>query len=51
MTTQKSVRDCKSGRIVAVRGFAALKGRLSLREDIDLAKPIAEQVLRRSKHS
>jgi hypothetical protein len=44
-TTERIVRDAKSGRLVTVRGLGAMKGRLSIREDVDLTKPIAAQVL------
>ena len=44
-TTETVVRDAKSGRLVTVHGVGALKGRLSIREDVDLTKPIAAQVL------
>ncbi|WP_213980795.1 hypothetical protein [Sphingomonas sp. dw_22] len=47
-TTQKLVRDSKSGRIVVVRGVGALKGRLSIKKGIDLTKPIASQVMKGS---
>ena len=47
-TTDRIVRDAKSGRVVTVRGLGALKGRLPLREDVDLTKPIAAQVLKGS---
>ena len=43
--TSMTVRDAETGRIVTVRGAGALKGRLTLRDDIDLTKPIAAQVL------
>lgn len=43
-TTERIVRDAKSGRFVTVRGLGALKGRLTIREDVDLTKPIASQV-------
>lgn len=46
--TERVVRDAKSGRLVTVRGAGALKGRLSIREDVDLTKPIAAQVLKGS---
>lgn len=46
--TERVVRDAKSGRIVTVRGLGAMKGRLSIREDVDLTKPIAAQVLKGS---
>jgi hypothetical protein len=38
------VRDPRTGRIVEVYGLGGLKGKLTLREDIDLTKPIFEQV-------
>lgn len=47
-TTETVVRDAKSGRLVTVRGLGAMKGRLSIREDVDLTKPIAAQVLKGS---
>lgn len=47
-TTETVVRDAKSGRLVTVRGLGAMKGRLSIREDVDLTKPIAAQVLKSS---
>ena len=47
-TTERIVRDAKSGRVVTVRGLGALKGRLTIREDVDLTKPIAAQVLKGS---
>lgn len=46
--TERVVRDAKSGRLVTVRGAGALKGRLSIRGDVDLTKPIAAQVLKGS---
>lgn len=48
-TTETVVRDSKSGRFVTVRGLGAMKGRLSIRDDVDLTKPIAAQVLKGSK--
>jgi hypothetical protein len=47
-TTERVVRDAKSGRVVTVRGLGALRGRLTIREDVDLTKPIAAQVLKGS---
>jgi len=47
-TTKTLVRDAKSGRLVTVYGLGALKGRLAIREDVDLTKPIAAQVLKGS---
>jgi hypothetical protein len=46
--TERVARDAKSGRVVTVRGAGALKGRLSIRDDIDLTKPIAAQVMKDS---
>jgi hypothetical protein len=45
----KDVGDPKSGRSVTVRGAGVLKGRLTIEEGVDLTKPIASQVLKRSK--
>lgn len=42
-TTQKVVRDAKSGRLVTVLGAGALKGHLKIKKSIDLTKPIASQ--------
>ncbi|MCE7027893.1 hypothetical protein [Jiella avicenniae] len=40
------VRDAKTGKFVEVRGIGALKGSgLKIRNDVNLVKPIAEQVL------
>ena len=42
------VRDPKDGRFIEVRGANALKDhKLAIRDDIDLTKPIAEQVFGR----
>ena len=41
-----TVRDAQTGRYLTVRGAGALKGRLNLRKDIDLTKPIAAQVFK-----
>jgi len=40
----KTVRDTRSGRLVQVHGLGALRGKLPLRPDVDLTKPIFEQV-------
>lgn len=45
-STSKMVLDPKTGRYVEVHGIGALKGRLRIREGIDLTKPIFEQVLK-----
>ena len=50
----KLVRDPKTGQLVAVRGFGALKDSdLKIRKGVNLTKPIAAQALtgRREKHS
>jgi hypothetical protein len=39
--TGKVVRDAKSGRLIAVRGFGALQDRLEVKKGFDLTKPIA----------
>ena len=48
-STEKVVRDSKSGRFVTVRGAGALKGHLTLKKGVDLTKPIASQALKGSK--
>ena len=45
-TTETVVRDSKSGRSVTVRGAGALEGCLTIKEGVDLTKPIAAQVLK-----
>jgi hypothetical protein len=50
-TTEKIVRDSKSGRFVTVRGAGALKGQLTIKKGVDLTKPIAAQAVKRSKSS
>lgn len=45
----KVVGAPKSGGAVTVRGAGALKGRLTIEEGIDLTKPIASQVLKKSR--
>jgi hypothetical protein len=48
-TSEKVVRDSKSGRFVTVRGAGALKGHLTIKKGVDLTKPIAAQAMARSK--
>lgn len=48
-TTETTVRDTKSGRIVTVRGVGALKGHLTIQKGLDLTKPIASQALKGAK--
>jgi hypothetical protein len=48
---KKIVRDALSGRVVEVRGFGALKGRLTIKKGVDLTKPIYDQVTRKSHRS
>ena len=48
-TTEKLVRDSKSGRYVTVRGAGALKGHLKIMKGVDLTKPIASQAMKKSK--
>lgn len=38
------VHDTKSGLSYKLKGYGALKGKITFRDDIDLTKPIAEQV-------
>jgi hypothetical protein len=45
-TTEKVVRDAKSGRLVTVRGAGALKGHLKINKGVDLTKPIASQAMK-----
>jgi hypothetical protein len=47
-TTEKVVRDSKSGRFLTVRGAGALKGHLTIKKGLDLTKPIALQALKGS---
>jgi len=42
----RGVRDSHTGRTVEVYGLGGLKSKPTLREDIDLTKPIFEQVSR-----
>lgn len=48
-TTETTVCDTKSGRIVTVRGVGALKGHLTIQKGLDLTKPIASQALKGAK--
>ena len=43
-TPSKIVRNSKTGRMVEVRGYGALKGRLNIAKGVDLTKPIYDQV-------
>ncbi len=45
-SSEKVVRDSKSGRYVTVRGAGALKGHLTLKKGLDLTKPIASQAMK-----
>jgi hypothetical protein len=44
----KLVRATRSGNLLEVKGFGALKGQLKVAKGIDLTKPIYEQVSGRS---
>lgn len=44
--TETTVRDSKSGRTLTLRGAGALKGQLTLKESVDLTKPIAAQAMK-----
>lgn len=48
-SSEKVVRDSKSGRYVTVRGAGALKGHLTITKGLDLTKPIASQALKGSR--
>lgn len=48
-TTNVTVRDSKTGRIVTVHGAGALKGHLKLKKSVDLTKPIASQAVKGAK--
>jgi hypothetical protein len=48
-TSERVVRDSKSGRFVTVRGAGALKGHLTIKAGLDLTKPIASQALKAGK--
>jgi hypothetical protein len=39
-------RNEETGEVLVLRGYGSMKGKLELREGIDLAKPIYEQVLK-----
>jgi hypothetical protein len=41
---QTTVRESKSGRVVALKGYGAMQGKFPLAKGIDLTKPIAAQV-------
>ena len=49
--TRKVVRDPRTGRMVEVRGYGALKGQLKLARSLDLTKPIYDQVSKAVRHS
>ena len=40
-----TVRDPKTGKSVTVRGVGALRGALTIKNGVDLTRPIASQVL------
>ncbi len=40
----KHVKDTRTGKVLEVRGFGALKGQLKITRGVDLTKPIYEQV-------
>lgn len=44
----KLVRDSRTGKMLEVRGYGALKGRLKIMPGIDLTKPIYEQVIKKT---
>ncbi len=40
------IRNATTGETVVVKGFGSMKGQFAVNPEIDLTKPIAEQVLR-----
>jgi len=48
-STNTTVRDPKTGRLLTVRGVGALKGHLTLKKGVDLTKPIASQAMKGGK--
>ncbi len=46
LALETTVRDAKTGRVLPLRGYGALRGQYAIRRDIDLTKPISEQVAR-----
>jgi len=47
-TIPKTMVRLSNGELVEVRGFGALKGKLTLIPGIDLTKPIYEQAIRKT---
>jgi hypothetical protein len=45
---RKIVCDSATGRMVEVRGYGALKGRLDIVKGVDLTKPIYDQIKQKS---
>ncbi len=41
-----TVRDARTGRVLPLKGYGALKGQYAVRRGIDLTKPISEQAAR-----
>ena len=48
VTKPKTVRSRKTGQLLEVRGFGALRGRLVIADGIDLTEPIYDQVTRKA---
>ena len=46
--TPKLIRDPRTGEMLEVRGYGALRGRLKIMPGIDLTKPIYEQVMKKT---
>ena len=42
------VHDTRSGRRLKLKGYGSMKGQIDFRKDIDLTKPIVEQVLKKA---
>lgn len=41
-----TIRNKETGEVLVLHGYGSMKGKLELREGIDLTKPIAAQVLK-----
>ena len=48
-STKKTVRVSRTGKVLEVRGFGALRGQFKIAKGVDLTKPIYEQVVKRRK--
>ena len=44
---KRTIRDSRTGKVLEVRGYGSLKGRLKILRGIDVTKPIYEQVAKK----